>query len=62
MVVDGRVKIIDPLCLMMLTCLTSFTGITPPEIYLPCVISYAISVGIFAAILALMGKNAAKKE
>ncbi|MDR1204944.1 MAG: hypothetical protein LBL26_05630 [Peptococcaceae bacterium] len=62
LVVDGRVKAIDPLCMMMLTCLTSFTGITPPGIYLSCVVSYAVAVALFAVITTLLANAAAKKE
>jgi len=59
-VIDGRLKVIDPLCLMMLTCLTSFTGITPPEQYLGSLVTYAIVVAIFSAVVFLQGRK--KKE
>lgn len=60
LVVDGRVKVIEPLCMLMVTCLTGFTGVTSPETYLPALASYAIAVVLFALIVTLTSKSAKK--
>ena len=51
-VVDGRIKVIDPLCMMMVTVLTS-SGLysTTPEAFLPSVCSYAIAAVGFAIVV-----------
>ncbi len=59
-VVDGRIKVIDPLCMMMVTVLSG-GGLhcnTVPEAYFPAVASYAIAVIIFAIVVNMMSKHA----
>ena len=63
-VVDGRIKVIDPLCMMMVTTLTGY-GLqcnTAPELYLPSVGSYAIAVVGFAIVVKVVSKHAKKES
>jgi len=62
-VVDGRIKVIDPLCMMMVTVLTGhgLHANIVPEAYLPAVGSYAVAVVAFAIVVNLIAKRA-KKE
>jgi hypothetical protein len=46
-------KAINPLCMLMLTCLTSFDGVAPPEAYPRAVASYAVGVALAAAATAV---------
>jgi hypothetical protein len=63
MIVDGRVKVIDHLCMLMITALL------PPGLeldlsaptYLPAVLSYVIAVAIFTAAVLLISNIAKKK-
>ena len=58
---EGRWKVIDPFCLLLLTCLTNFAGVTQPVAYLPALASLALSVLTFAIIIAITERSAAKK-
>ena len=59
-VVDGRIKVIDPLCMMMVTVLTGhgLHANIAPEAYLPAVGSYAVAVVAFAIVVNLISKRA----
>lgn len=59
MVVDGRVKVINHLCMLMVTVLLP-PGLElnlPPEAYLPAVCSYVIAVAIFAIMVNVIPKQ-----
>ncbi len=64
MVVDGRVKVIDHLCMLMVTALLP-PGLElnlMPEAYLPAVASYAIAVAIFAIMVNVIPKRSKKES
>jgi hypothetical protein len=62
-IIDGRMKVVEHLCMLMITALLPpGLGVELPiEKYLPAVVTYAITVAIFTILVLILSNNAKKK-